>query len=172
MNDDLHLLVYTFHAVSQAEAARTALATIDTQLGGSRPGQLALVQKSTDGQISLRETGDSREELSNIVASVAGGITWFVYSFVGLFGPPPAIFADHLADSAVHRLVRDSGFPDQALFEIGEELDAGSAAVIALVSTSERLPFVSELERLGGRLWEHQLPASVVAELRSSDPQT
>jgi uncharacterized membrane protein len=126
------------------------------------------VQRGEDGAISLREPHDLREELGDFASQVAGGITWFVYTFVGLMGPPPATMAEQLTDNAVHRLVRDSGFPDQALHEIGEALGAGSAAVVALLPEAERAAAVGELERLGGRLWEHQLPAEVVAALRDA----
>ena len=166
MSDDLRLLVYTFDRTAQADAARRALEAIDRRLG--RAGHVAVVQRGVDGTISLREPRDLREELGELASQVAGGITWFVYTFVGLMGPPPAVVAEQLTDDAVHRLVRDSGFPDQALHEIGEALDAGSAAVVALLPEAERAAAVADLEQLGGRLWEHQLPPAVVAELRAA----
>jgi uncharacterized membrane protein len=167
MSDDLRLLVYTFDGAGRAEAARLALEAIDRRLGGEA-GHVAVVMRGTDGAISLREPRDLREELGELASQVAGGITWFVYTFVGLMGPPPAVVAEQLTDDAVHRLVRDSGFPDQALHEIGEALDAGSAAVVALLPEAERAAAVAELEQLGGRLWEHQLPPAVVAGLRAA----
>ena len=170
MSDGFHLLVYTFDSVGRAEAACGALEALDRQLGGAQ-GHVAVVQRGADGAISLREPRDLREELSGLAAQVAGGVTWFVYTFVGLIGPPPAIIAEQLADEAVHRLVRDSGFPDDALHEIGAELGAGSAAVVALLPSAERAAAVAELVQLGGRLWEHQLPPEVVAALQSpGDP--
>jgi hypothetical protein len=63
--------------------------------------------------------------------------------------------------------VRDSGFPDTALYEIGTALDAGDAAVVALVPNSERAPLVAEFERQGGQVWSHPLPAAVAAELQT-----
>jgi uncharacterized membrane protein len=166
MSDDMRLLVYTFDSVGRAEEARTALEALDRQIG-EQHGHFAVVQKGGDGAISLREPQDLRQEIAQIAASVAGGLTWFLYTFVGLMGTPPAFLAEQAADDAAHRLVRDSGFPDQALFEIGEDLATGSAALVAVVPAPERDALVAELERLGGRLWEHQLPAAVVAELRA-----
>lgn len=161
----MRLLVYTFDSVGRAEAARAALADLDRRLG-ERQGHFAVVQKAADGTISLREPRDLRQEIATVAAGVAGGLTWFLYTFVGLMGTPPAFMAEQAADETAHRLVRDSGFPDQALYEIGEDLATGAAAVIALAPAEERDPMVAELERLGGRLWEHQLPAAVAAELR------
>lgn len=166
MSNDLHLLVYTFDSVGQAEAARAALQALDSQLGGSS-GHFAVVRRAADGAISLREPRDLREELSTIASSVAGGVTWFVYTFVGLIGTPPAFLAEQMTDNAVHSMVRDSGFPDAALYEIGEELGRGSAAVVALVPSAERDPLVGELERLGGDLWEHPIPASVADSINA-----
>ena len=171
MSDGFHLLVYTFDSAGQADAARGALEALDRQLGGAQ-GHVAVVQHDADGAISLREPRDLREELSSLASQVAGGVTWFVYTFVGLIGPPPAMIAEQLTDAAVHRLVRDSGFPDAALHEIGAELGAGSAAVVALMPTAERDPAVAKLVQLGGRLWEHQLPPEVVAALQSSGDPT
>ncbi|NTU80136.1 MAG: DUF1269 domain-containing protein [Chloroflexales bacterium] len=169
MSDDMRLLVYTFDSMGRAEQARTALEALDQQIG-ERHGHFAVVQKAGDGTISLREPHDLRQEIAQIAASVAGGVTWFLYTFVGLMGTPPAFMAEQATDEAAHRMVRDSGFPDQALYEIGEDLAAGSAALVAVVPAEERDALVAELKRLGGRLWEHQLPAEVSAELRASAP--
>ena len=163
----MHLLVYTFDSAAQAEEARADLETLDRQIG-EQHGHFAVVQKDGDGMISLREPHDLRQELAHIAASVAGGVTWFLYTFVGLMGTPPAVLAEQATDEAAHRMVQDSGFPDQALYEIGTALTAGSAAVVAVVPATERDALVAELERLGGHLWEHQLPEAVAAELRAS----
>lgn len=162
----MRLLVYSFDSVGRAEAARAALAALDRQLG-ERQGHFAVVQKSPDGAISLREPRDLRQEIAEIASTVAGGVTWFLYTFVGLMGTPPAFMAEHAADETAHRLVRDSGFPDQALYEIGQALGEGDAAVVALAPSDERDALVAELERMGGRLWEHPLPPAVAAALRA-----
>lgn len=167
MSDVLHLVVYTFDDLGHASEARRALESMERRLGGGRPGPIALVQKSSDGRIRLHEGADLREELSALAGSVAGGLTWFVYTFAGMLGPQPALMAEYMAEDAVHRLVRDSGFSDAALFEIGEALDAGSVALIALVPAADHGPLVAELERFGGRIWQHELPSAIAAELRS-----
>ncbi|MCX7791458.1 MAG: DUF1269 domain-containing protein [Chloroflexaceae bacterium] len=170
MQDDTLLLVYTFDSARQAREAKDAVLDLTRRLGGPQ-SHVAVVQKRPDGRITLREPGDLREELSEIAATVVGGAAWFVYTFAGMLGPQSATLAGEAANRAVHRLVRDTGFPDQALYEIGQELEAGSAALVALVPVQERDATVQELERLGGRLWEHPLPASVVAELRQAEGQ-
>jgi uncharacterized membrane protein len=171
MSDDLRLLVYTFDSVGRAEAARSTLENLDRHLGGVQ-GHVAVVQRQTDGSISLREPQDLREELSDLASRLVGGVTWFVYTFVGLMGPQPAVLAEQLTDDTVHRLVRDGGFPDAALHEIGQELAAGSAAVVALLPEAERGAAVAELEQLGGRIWEHPLPPSVAQALKSWERPT
>jgi uncharacterized membrane protein len=169
MSDEMRLLVYTFDSVGRAEAAREALEALDRQLG-ERRGHFAVVQKGPDGVISLREPRDLRQEIAEVAASVAGGVTWFLYTFVGLIGAPPALMAERAADETAHRLVRDAGFPDQALYEIGEALSAGAAALVAVVPAAERDALVAELERLGGQLWEHALPPAVAAALKAGVP--
>ncbi len=167
--EDMRLLIYAFDSADQAGAARVAIEQLDRRLGAPN-GHFAVVRREANGTISLREPRDIRQELATVAASVAGGLTWFVYTFVGLIGTPPAIIAEQVADETTHRLVHDSGFPNHALYEIGQALAIGSAALVALVPAVERDALVTELERLGGKLWEHTLPPVVVAELRASDP--
>jgi uncharacterized membrane protein len=170
MSDEYRLLVYTFDSVGRAEQAREAIEALDRRLGGGH-GHYAVVQKKDDGTITLREPRNLAEDLGELAAQVAGGITWFVYSFVGLMGPP-AVMAEQLADEAVHRIVRESGFPDTALLEIGEELRAGNAALVALLPEPEADPAMAELEQLGGRFWTHQIPPAVAAQLRAGGGPT
>ncbi|MFV9503222.1 MAG: hypothetical protein AB4911_01515 [Oscillochloridaceae bacterium umkhey_bin13] len=161
------LLVYTFDHGKRATEARVALERLDRQLGEPN-GHFAVVQKDAAGRISLREPADLGQEVATVAASVVGGVTWFVYTFVGLMGTPPALIAEQVTDETSRRLVRDSGFPNHALHAIGVALDTGSAALVALVPASERDELVAVVEQLGGELWEHRLPPQVVAALREA----
>jgi len=67
--------------------------------------------------------------------------------------------------AVVQSIAPDVGFPDDALRDIGDRLDAGHSALITLVRPEEYPVVVAELERLGGQLVDHRLPADVVARL-------
>jgi len=56
-----------------------------------------------------------------------------------------------------------------ALRELGEHLDAGSSALITLVTDDEAALVKARLEQLGGVFIEHTLPPEVAAALGASD---
>jgi uncharacterized membrane protein len=60
---------------------------------------------------------------------------------------------------------RDVGFPDEILRQLGEQLLAGSSALITLVDPDHSATVVAELEQLGGTIMQGQLPAETVAAL-------
>jgi uncharacterized membrane protein len=93
-------------------------------------------------------------------------LAWFLYAFAGSFGPVAANMAVYRAEEAIYGLVKDSGFPDPALHEIGRELDAGSSALITLVRPEEEALVVDELEKLGGTIVRHPIPPDIVEQLK------
>jgi uncharacterized membrane protein len=100
---------------------------------------------------------------------VAGGVAWFVYAFAGSLGytAGPMVYND--AYNAAQSRLKDAGFPDGALRELGEHLDAGSSALITLVTADEAELVKIRLEQLGGVFIEHTLPAEVAAALTTPD---
>jgi uncharacterized membrane protein len=62
----------------------------------------------------------------------------------------------------------DLGFPDSALARLGEQLQAGSSALLTLVDPTEAEIVISELETLGGQLMQHTIPADVLAKLEAA----
>jgi uncharacterized membrane protein len=162
----LHLIVCTFDAVSKADMVRHAIQTWDKRLDTVKLGNIAVVQRDADGKVSFRETQDVRQELGTVTGTVVGGLAWFLYAFAGSFGPIAANMASYQAEEAVYGLVKDSGFPDDALRAIGEELDTGSSALITLVRPEEEALVVDELEKLGGTIVRHPIPPDIVEQLK------
>jgi len=60
---------------------------------------------------------------------------------------------------------RDVGFPDQTLRQLGQQLHAGSSALVTLVDPQHSTTVVAELEKLGGTIIQGQLPPETVAAL-------
>ena len=79
----------------------------------------------------------------------------------------PAV--DVTADNAAQSRLKDTGFPDSALRELGEHLDAGSSAIITLVTEAEAELVKTRLGQLGGVFIEHTLPAQVAVALTTTD---
>lgn len=165
MSVSMQLIICTFDAATRASEVHEAIRAWDRQIDAVRLGNVAIVQKSSDGQISFRETEDIGRELSNITGAIAGGVAWFVYAFAGSFGQIAGPWARFRAENSVRRLVGDMGFPDYALEDIGNQLDAGSSALITLVQPGEAPLVRAELQRLGGTIVEHEIAPEIVAEL-------
>lgn len=161
----MQLIICAFDAVEQAERVRDVLEQLDRRDHAIRLGNLALVRRAADGDITFEESGDSRGRLGQVLGAVVGSVTDFIYAFAGSFGPPAGQIAARETNNAVQRLVHDAGFPDEALLAIGARLQAGETALITLVRPEDAAFVSSELERLGGHLIAHTLPGEVVAEL-------
>lgn len=161
----MQLIVCAFDAAEQAESVRDVLEQLDRRDHAIRLGNLALVRRAPDGDITFEESGDSRSRIGTVLGAVVGSVTDFIYAFAGSFGPPAGQIAARETQGAVQRLVRDTGFPDDALLAIGTRLSAGETALITLVRPEDAAFVSGELQRLGGELIAHTLPADVVGEL-------
>ena len=165
MTTEMRLIVCVFDATGRADEVKDALRALDQKVDSIELGNIALVRKSAEGEVEFHETQDHREGISRVAGTVTGTVAWFVYAFAGSLGYQAAPVAYEAGYSTAERLVQDTGFPDSALEEIGEHLDAGSSALITLVRAEEQPTVVEELQRLGGHLIEHDIPPEIVAEL-------
>ena len=137
MANDLQLIICAFDMVGRADEVKKSLKELDDESPTVKLGDIAIVKKDPDGSISFHETGDHRTVVSKVAGAVAGGVAWFVYAFAGSLGNTagPLVYDD--AYNAAQSRLKDAGFPDYALRELGEHLDAGSSALITLVTADE-----------------------------------
>lgn len=169
MPDSLQLIICAFDAVGRADEVKKALKELDDESPTVKLGDIAIVERDADGAIRFHETGDHRTVVSKVAGTVAGGVAWFVYAFAGSLGHAagPMVYTD--AYNAAQSRLKDAGFPDSALRDLGEHLDAGSSAIITLVTEDEAPLVKARLEQLGGVFIEHTLPAEVAAALTATD---
>lgn len=163
----MQLIIGTFDAAEQAEEVERSLQRLSRDVQAVHLGRLALVERREDGQIGLSERNDWREQIGSALGAVAGTVTSFLYAFVGLIGPSTGSAVAETTANAAESLVRDIGFPDDALYAIGEQLQAGQTALIALVEPADEPIVRAELERLGGKIVQHTLPAAIIERLRT-----
>jgi uncharacterized membrane protein len=161
----MRLIVCAFDAADKAEEVEKALEALDRRLETIRLGNIAVVERTVDGQVSFRETKDHRNVVSQVTGLAAGAASWLIYAFAGSLGYQAGPAAYSVSYNTAERLIRDSGFYDEALREVGEHLDAGSSALITLVTPAEEPIVVAELERLGGKLIQQEVAPEIVAEL-------
>jgi uncharacterized membrane protein len=165
MSQEMRLIVCAFDATNKAEEVEEALEALDRQLETIKLGNVAIIQKSADGEVSFRETKDHRNVLSQVTGMAAGAAAWLVYAFAGSLGNQAGPAAYSTSYNTAERLIRDRGFLDEALREVGEHLDAGSSALITLVTPDEEPVVVEELERLGGKLIQQDVAPEILDEL-------
>jgi uncharacterized membrane protein len=170
MATSLQLILCMFDGADKAESVKQAIRALDKQLDTIKLGNIAVVRKNEQGEIEFNETADRRERISDVTGSVVNGVTWLVYNFAGMLGPVAGVTAGGHAKYAVERFMSDSGFPDIALRQVGERLDAGHSALITMVQPDERPIVVAELQKLGGHVLEHELPADVIEALSGAAP--
>ena len=165
MSQEMRLIICAFDAADKAEEVEQALEALDRRLETIKLGNIAIIEKTADGQVSFRETEDHRNVVSQVTGMAAGAAAWLVYAFAGSLGyqAGPAVYSTSY--NTAERLIRDRGFLDEALREVGEHLDAGSSALITLVTPDEERVVVEELERLGGKLIQQDVAPELLAEL-------
>ena len=113
---------------TDAEAAGKGLAAIAGALGEALK-QGAVVQKTTDGKIKFVETKDMNAGQGAKVGGLAGAV-------VGIIAGPIGVIGGGAVGAGIGSLVakiRDSGFPDEQLKGLGEDLSEGEGALVALV---------------------------------------
>ncbi len=169
MSEEMRLIVCAFDAADKAEEVEQALQALDRRLETIKLGNIAIVEKSADGQVTFSETQDHRNVVSQITGMAAGAASWLIFAFAGSLGYQAGPAAYSVSYNAAERVIRDSGFLDDALREIGEHLDAGSSALITLVTPAEEPVVVEELQRLGGKLIQQQSAPELLAELTKGE---
>jgi len=166
MASKTQLIICTFDGDTKAEAASTAIQALDEQLGTLKLGNIAILNKGADGNVTFWETEELREyRRDNKFGIVLGWLMGAANTLVGApLGVAPGVNAG-AAFGTEASLQRDVGFPDQTLRQLGEQLHTGSSALVTLVDPDHSATVVAELEQLGGTIMHGQLPPETVAAL-------
>ena len=160
------LIVCTFDGDSKADAARAAILALDEQIDTLKLGNIAILRKGTDGNVTFWETDELREYRRDSTFGIVLG--WLLGAANTLVGAPLGVAPGVASGAAFGTEVaaqRDVGFPDQTLRQLGEQLHAGSSALVTLVDPQHSATVVAELEKLGGTIIQGQLPPETVAAL-------
>ena len=86
MSQEMRLIVCAFDATDKADEVEQALEALDRRLETIKLGNIAIVEKTADGQVSFRETKDHRNVISQVTGMAAGAASWLVYAFAGSLG--------------------------------------------------------------------------------------
>ena len=115
------------------EAATRGLAAITGAMLGGGLKQGAVVHKESDGKIKFVETTDVGVAQGATVGGLAGAVLGIIAGPIGVIGGG-AIGA---GVGSLAAKLRDSGFPDDQLRGLGEDLAPGQGAIVALLEDDQ-----------------------------------
>lgn len=164
------VVLCTFTRTELAAEALQALQRLESRRPGMQPDNVAVIRRNDQGEISFYETREIEEASST--SSLAMVVGWMLGAAGAILGAPlgpdyGVRFGAYAADDATLR--HDVGFPDEILRRLGEQLQAGSSALLMLVHASQREHILAELRQLGGELVEiSTLPPATLEALQKS----
>ena len=170
MAPNTQLIICLFDGDAKADEARAAIQALDEQLDTIKLGNIAILRKGADGQLSFSETQELNEYKRDTKFGIVLG--WLLGAANTLVGAPLGVAPGVEAGAAFGTEAaaqRDVGFPDDALRQLGEKLHAGSSALVTLVAPDQTATVVAELEALGGTIDHAPLPPETLAAL-TGDP--
>lgn len=170
MDSAPRLLVCVFDGAATADETYQALNAFDRRLDEIKIGQVAVVRKSAEGQVSATQTLDLKYNNAFAgrlpVIGMAVGLVAGRMGLLGLSGSSGLAIGGAvglLAGVAMSKL--NPGFPDLALQQLGAGLAAGQSAIVLLVRPSEEGYVRLKLADLGGALIQDTLSPALIADL-------
>jgi uncharacterized membrane protein len=125
----------------------------------------AVLKVSSDGKLRIKETADMSGGKGMVVGGVVGGV-------IGLFGSavlwPLGIGA---AVGGLASKLRDSGFPNQRLKEIGDKLEPGNSLLIVAVDDTAVEAVSGILRDSGADVIREAVDGKVVEDLETTAAQ-
>ena len=129
-----------------------------------------VVVRKADGKVNFEETADPSGKTWAKRGAIAGGLVGLVF--------PPSIIAGLAVGGAgggIWGKIRDKGFKDDDLKAIGESLEPGTSAIIALAEDRVVQQLQQGLEgyqKIARHALSAEAAAAVVAEAQSEDTAT
>ena len=122
----VQVFIAAFDNEGQAAAALKDFRSMDRE-GSIDLIDAVVVRRTADGKVSFEETADPSGKKWAKRGAIAGGL-------VGLIFPPSLIVGAAVggAGGGIWGKIRDKGFKDEDLKEIGESMEPGSSAIIAI----------------------------------------
>lgn len=170
MNDKiLHAILATYQDETSANEAHKAL------LQATKEGQFdihdsALIFKDADGTIHVKDTADVSTGKGAAIGGIIGGVLGLIA------GPAGAVILGGTGAAIGGAITRgDEGLPDERLYELGEKLEAGTAAVVVVVNPAWVSDVEAQLAASASNVTTKELSPEISAQLlgeESADDST
>jgi uncharacterized membrane protein len=151
----LQAVVAAFKTPDGASKALGELKSFDKDILGVK--EAAVLVRSADDKLEIKESHHVAK--GAVVGGVAGAV-------VGLIaGPIGWVTVGGAAVGALANRLRDTGFPDQRLKQIGKALTPGTSALVAIVEQRWVLDVERQLRRDAADVATEAIQAHVAAQL-------
>jgi uncharacterized membrane protein len=123
----------------------------------------ALVTKDAEGKLQIKETREVTGKKGFKRGAIAAGVFGLIF--------PPSLIASAIAGGVVGGAwgkLRDTGIKSSSMNELGEKLEAGKAAVVALVDQESVAATERAMQGYDGELVKHEFSASESAGIEEA----
>ncbi|HEY1294789.1 MAG TPA: DUF1269 domain-containing protein [Chloroflexota bacterium] len=121
---------------------------------------VAVLRKDKDGKLHVKEPTDMGAGRGAAIGGVLGGLTGLVFGPVGL-----ALVGGAAVGGIIARL-HDSGFKDDRLRQLGENLQPGTSAILAVIEHIWVTELEAELQKAGADVVTEELGADIAQQLK------
>jgi uncharacterized membrane protein len=122
---------------------------------------VAVLRKDQSGKLHIKEPTDMGAGRGAAIGGVLGGLTGLVFGPVGL-----ALVGGAAIGGIIARL-HDSGFKDERLRQLGENLPPGSSAILAVIQHIWVAELQAELQKAGAEVVTEELGADIAEQLKA-----
>ena len=121
----------------------------------------AVLKMNYKGKLEIRETGDWGGGQGAAAGAVLGGFLGLLLGPVGWLGLTGAVIGGLAAK------LRDSGFSDERLKQLGEALQPGTSALVAVIEHKWVAELEKEMQEAGADVMVEQISADIAAQLEA-----
>ena len=120
----------------------------------------AILRKDAQGQLHIRETGDMTGRRGGVIGGVVGAGLGILTG-----GATLAIAGISAGVGALAAKLRDGGFKDDRLRQLGAGLKPGSSAIVAVIEHTWVREAEEELQKAGANVVVEEISADIAAQL-------
>jgi len=163
MTDEVPLdaIVAAFPSEEGASDALKELRGVDKDLIAVK--EAAVLIRTTDGKLEIKESHHVGK------GAVLGGLAGAVVGVIT--GPIGWVTVGGAAVGALAARLRDSGFPDERLREVGQALKPGTSALVAIIEHRWVKQVEEQLRAAGVRYAIEEVKADIASQLEKAQAQ-